>query len=170
MRTWFKVEVARFYAIVINLLQESPWRGVRTTGELRHLKNLTVPQNPDSAYASKDARLRKQYRFKPLSVPAALQRDLPYSVKPKLLPKKETKMNRVAVVRDPQDKKVDEVIKMIRATHREKRRVERGNMVKRVQKHKQQLKKVMDNREAKQKELKKLVFRNIQQKKSKAKH
>lgn len=53
-RTWFKVDIPRFYAPVTNLLlpdeEKSMWQGMKTVGQLKREKNLRNEANTDSMY------------------------------------------------------------------------------------------------------------------------
>lgn len=53
-RTWFKVDVARFYAPVTNLLlpssEKNQWTGMKTVGQLKREKNVKAKPSTDSLY------------------------------------------------------------------------------------------------------------------------
>merc|ERR1712029_1222500 len=52
VKTWFNVEVPKFYALVTNLLQHpderSSWRGMRTVGEIKRDANIKNDVNKDN--------------------------------------------------------------------------------------------------------------------------
>ena len=48
LRTWYPVEVPKYYNPVTTLLGE--WMGMKTVGQLRHERGLAVPQKQDSLY------------------------------------------------------------------------------------------------------------------------
>ena len=48
LRTWYPVEVPRYYNPVTTLLGE--WMGMKTVGQLRYEQGLAVPQKQDSLY------------------------------------------------------------------------------------------------------------------------
>lgn len=160
LRTWYTVSVPKFYATVTSLLlpidQKLKWQGMKTVGQLRHERGLQAPNNSDSHYTPIE---RKKFTFKSLTIPKSLQRELPYKSKPKLLPKKENKITRVAVVRDKEEQQTHSLIKMIKAAHRQKVRKEREAMAERVAKHKKQMEKIETGRNAKQRETKKRISR-----------
>lgn len=53
-RTWFKVDVPKFYAPVTSLLlppvQKNQWKGMKTVGELKRENNIRAKANIDSMY------------------------------------------------------------------------------------------------------------------------
>ncbi len=170
MRTWFTVSAPKFYATVTSLLlppnEKAKWQGMKTVGQLRYEQGLHAPNNKDSHYTQTE---RKKYNFKPLTIPKSLQRELPYKSKPKLIPKKENKVTRVAVVRDREEQQKNSLIKMIRAAHKEKTRKERIAMAQRVSQHKKLMDKINEGKNIKQRETKKKVFRTLSKsKKSKS--
>merc|ERR1711872_137445 len=108
VKTWFTVEVPKFYAVVTNLLQKeedrSSWQGMRTVGEIKRENNIRNEVNTDSLY--KEIK-RETKVFNPLQVPRNLQAELPYSLKPKIVTKgHDPSKDRVAVVLDHEERKV----------------------------------------------------------------
>lgn len=159
MRTWFTVTVPKFYAIVTNLLLSSPlklkWQGMKTVGQLRFEKNISAPNNVDSLYRKEE---RKKFHFKPLVIPKPLQRDLPYKSKPKHQSKRELNLQRVTVVREPDEQKMYDVIKKVKAVHRERKRKTRDDMIQRSNKHKIDMKTIDKRRTRKERDEKKRIF------------
>lgn len=53
-RTWFKVDVPRFYTPITSLLlppdQKSQWQGMKTVGQLKRERNIRNEANLDSMY------------------------------------------------------------------------------------------------------------------------
>lgn len=53
-RTWFRVDVPKFYAPVTNMLlppsEKNQWIGMKTTGELKRERNIKAKPNSDSLY------------------------------------------------------------------------------------------------------------------------
>ncbi|KAI5783177.1 hypothetical protein DFH27DRAFT_596498 [Peziza echinospora] len=90
LRAWYPVKPSRYYNPVTNLLMkkgpgEPAWTGMLTTGHLRYLQNLPVPNPKNSQYPStlkprEDLR-PKHRRFNALKVPKAIQRELPFASK-----------------------------------------------------------------------------------------
>ncbi|KAI5637648.1 hypothetical protein NE865_09631 [Phthorimaea operculella] len=111
-RTWFKVDVTKFYAPVVNLLlpigEKNAWQGMKTKGQLKRERNIQNDANTDSMYTEVQ---RQPKVFKPLVIPKNLQKGLPYRFKPKektttLSGKKQDIFkNRVAVVKNPHEQK-----------------------------------------------------------------
>lgn len=162
MRTWFTINVPKFYTLVKNLLipheERLKWIGMRTSGQIRYEEGLKAPLNKDSLYRPTQ---RKKFAFKPLKIPNKLQAALPYSAKPKYMLKKDERAKRVAVIREPHEQKVVETLQMVRAAHIDKRHKERLSMAERAQKHKKQLEKIEERRHDKQKQVKKQIFRKM---------
>lgn len=54
VRTWYPVSIPRFYNPVTSLLkpagEKDSWKGMRTTGQLRHERGIKLKQNKDSLY------------------------------------------------------------------------------------------------------------------------
>lgn len=53
-RTWYKVDVTKFYTPITTLLQppetRNSWKGVRTTGEIKREKGIRNNVNQDHLY------------------------------------------------------------------------------------------------------------------------
>lgn len=120
LRTWYTVQIPEFYYPVCNLLLSAEikmkWKGMKTIGEVRHEMGVSVEQNQDSFYKIMG---RKNFNFRPLVLPKGLEKDLPFKSKVKHLPKKENKLSRVAVVREPKEQKIADLQKRIRAMYKE---------------------------------------------------
>ncbi|EDV52006.1 ribosome biogenesis protein BMS1 homolog [Drosophila erecta] len=162
-RTWFRVEVPRFYAPVTSLLlpldQKSQWQGMKTLGQLKREKAVQNAAQPDSMYTTV---VRKEKIFRPLTIPKALQRALPYKDKPKLGPENpKVAMERVAVVNSPYEQKVSKMMKMIETNFKDKRQRERLEMKKRIKNYREKKREKMASKERRQKELRKKVSRAI---------
>ena len=76
-------------------------------------QKIKVDPNPDNLYTPVE---RQPKVFNDLKVPKSLQKDLPYHLKPKTLAEKERKIEneRVAVVLEPQERKMLNQMKMMR--------------------------------------------------------
>ncbi|XP_055373601.1 ribosome biogenesis protein BMS1 homolog [Condylostylus longicornis] len=123
-RTWFKVEVPKFYTPVTSLLlpqdQKNQWEGLKTLGQIKREKNIRYEANEDSLYTNIE---RAEKIFKPLKIPKSLQIALPYEDKPKTgLLMKNKKEERVAVIRSPYEQKVSKLMKMLETNYAEKNR------------------------------------------------
>ncbi|CAG9761928.1 unnamed protein product [Ceutorhynchus assimilis] len=163
-RTWYKVDVPEYYNPVTTLLlppdQKNQWKGVRTTGEIKRDKNLRNPTNVDSLYTPI---AREEKPFKPLVVPAKLQKALPYRDKPnhgvKSTDKKKS-IDRVAVIREPHEQKVANMIKMIKASYQHKQAKLKEETKQRMEKHRQEVSAQEASKDRKIKQKKKAVFRS----------
>ncbi|EFA08649.2 ribosome biogenesis protein BMS1 homolog [Tribolium castaneum] len=167
-RTWYKVDVPQFYTPVTTLLlpedRKNSWRGVRTTGEIKREKGVKNLPNEDSLYRPIE---RQPKPFKPLVIPAKLQKALPYRDKPKHGVKatdKKRGIDRVAVIREPHEQKVSNLMKMVKTNYEYKQEKVKAETQERLQKHRQMVEAQETMKEKKIKQKKKEVFR----KKSKA--
>lgn len=164
-RTWFKIDIPQFYAPVTNMLlpkeAKSQWHGMKTLGQLKREKGIKAEVNEDHLYKPIE---RQAPNFRPLMIPASLQRSLPYKDKPKNAPKDpkaKFEATRVAVIHSPHEQKVAKMMKMLKANHQAKEDKRRAalnakNSVKIQSKQKDELRKLQ-----RQKELKKKVFRAL---------
>ena len=158
-RTWFAVNIPQFHTFVRNMLmpveRRLNWQGMKSQGQLRFENNVRAEHKKDSRYKQTT---RKKFSFKALVVPNKLQAQLPYAAKPKYMPKSDKKGQKLAVIREPEEEQRSRVLQMVRAVHKERRRVDRTAMVERSLKHKKTIAKIEDKRNAKQKQIKKAVL------------
>ncbi|XP_034103406.1 ribosome biogenesis protein BMS1 homolog [Drosophila albomicans] len=162
-RTWFRVEVPRFYAPITSLLlaaeQKSQWQGMKTLGQLKRERALQNEAQPDSMYTDI---VRKPKIFRPLVIPKALQRALPYKDKPKLGPENpREELERVAVVDSPYEQKVAKMMKMIETNYKDKRNRDRKETQQRMKKFRAQKRADEASKQQHQKQLRKKVSRAI---------
>ncbi|CAK9832115.1 Ribosome biogenesis protein BMS1 homolog [Anthophora retusa] len=164
-RTWYRVDVPKFYNPVTSLLlppeEKNRWQGMRTTGQLKKENNIRIPANKDSMYTPIERQVKV---FKPLFIPRTLQRDLPYRDKPKLtsIPgKPNLKDARVAVVREPKEAKVARLMRMIKINYAYKQKQLKEATKRRIETHQAQIAAVEARKLQRQKELKKHVFREL---------
>lgn len=162
-RTWFRVEVPRFYAPITSLLlpadQKSQWQGMKTLGQLKRERALQNEAQPDSMYTDI---VRKPKIFRPLVIPKALQRALPYKDKPKLGPENPREaLERVAVVNSPYEQKVTKMMKMIETNYKDKRNRDRNETKQRMKKFRAQKRADEASKMQHQKQLRKKVSRAI---------
>nr|CAD7201039.1 unnamed protein product [Timema douglasi] len=108
-RTWYQVDIPKFYTPVTSLLlpseHKSLWQGMKTQGQLKREKGVRRDAELDSMYTPIH---REEKVFKPLSIPRNLQKELPYKDKPKNGPvdqKKNLESQRIAVIREPHEQK-----------------------------------------------------------------
>ncbi|KAM3960089.1 LOW QUALITY PROTEIN: ribosome biogenesis protein BMS1 homolog [Aphomia sociella] len=168
-RTWFKVDVTKFYAPVVNLLlpigEKNAWQGMKTKGQLKRDRNIKNDANTDSMYTEV---VRQPKVFKPLTIPKTLQKGLPYRFKPKAKtttlsgnnPKDKFK-DRVAVVKSPYEQKVTSVMKMLKTNYEKKIEVQKEATAERLKVHKKKQEEEEWRRIKRQKELKKKICRHL---------
>ncbi|XP_044252680.1 ribosome biogenesis protein BMS1 homolog [Tribolium madens] len=163
-RTWYKVDVPQFYTPITTLLlpeeKKNTWRGVRTTGEIKREKGIKKLPDQDSLYRPID---RQPKPFKPLVIPAKLQKALPYRDKPKHGVKaadKKKSIDRVAVIREPYEQKVSNLMKMVKTNYEYKQERIKAETQERLEKHRQTIEAQEALKEKKIKQKKKEVFRN----------
>lgn len=166
-RTWYKVDVPRFYNPVTSLLlppaEKNRWRGMKTTGQLKRERNIHAEPNKDSMYTPVERDVKV---FRPLFIPRKLQKELPYRDKPKLecvphLRKPKFKQGRVAVVREPQEEKIARMMKMIRTNYSQKQKQEKETMTKRITAYQAKIAEEAAKKMKKQKQAKKEIFRDL---------
>ncbi|KAL0281214.1 UNVERIFIED_CONTAM: hypothetical protein PYX00_002269 [Menopon gallinae] len=173
-RTWYPVEVPKFYNPVTTLLltpeRKASWEGMRTLGELKREMNIKNEAQKDSLYIPIT---RKEKKFKELQIPKTLQKSLPFKMKPKNPSRHQSNFgaNRIAVVREPYEEKVSKLLKMVKTNFEHKKETEKLAMIDRVNKHKQLVRAEEAKKMKRQKEVKKQVFRALSRlDKSKKKH
>jgi len=169
VKTWFSVEVPKFYTIVTNLLmdasQRSGWRGMRTVGEIKRDKNIQNPVDDDSLYKKIT---REQKVFNPLQIPRKLQAELPYHLKPKVVTKGlDPTKDRVAVVLDHEERKVQNAFKMLREIYGEKQSSLEKEKNKRVQEFIKKKEVVEEKKLKRQKEARKQISRMVSKNRAK---
>ncbi|XP_020289704.1 ribosome biogenesis protein BMS1 homolog [Pseudomyrmex gracilis] len=166
-RTWYKVDVPRFYNPVTSLLlppaEKNHWRGMKTTGQLKREMSIHNVANTDSMYTPIE---REAKVFRPLYIPRKLQKELPYRDKPKLqtlphLRKSKFKQSRVAVVREPQEHNIARMMKMIRTVYAHKQKQEKAAMTKRITAYQARIAEEEAKKLKKQKQVKKELCRNL---------
>uniref|UniRef100_A0A336M1J5 CSON007342 protein n=1 Tax=Culicoides sonorensis TaxID=179676 RepID=A0A336M1J5_CULSO len=164
-RTWFQVDVPKFYATVSNLLlpeeKKSMWCGMKTLGQLKRERGIRNQVNEDSLY--KEIK-REEKAFKPLVIPKSLQKALPYKDKPKkgpINPKKPIDSNRIAVVRAPHEQKIANMMKMIKTNFQFKEEKRKMLSKKKLEKYRKEKEREEYEKFKRQKDLRKQVFKTI---------
>lgn len=173
-RTWYKVEVPKFYNPVMSLLlplaEKNQWRGMKTTGQLKRERNIHAEANRDSMYTSIQREVKV---FRPIFVPRKLQKQLPYKdkPKPKPLPNRNPKFGpgRVTVVREPSEQKVARLMRMIRMNYGSKQKQIKEATTKRITDYQARLAAEEAKKMKKQREVKKEIFRNLSKSEKKKK-
>lgn len=162
VRTWYPVDLPRFYNTVTSLLlppdKKNSWKGMRTVGQIRREENIAVLQKEDSNYKPIE---RKPQRYKPLIIPKSLQQALPFKSTHKNIAPKQEPFKRVAVVKDPKEAKMSKVMKMLRELYKHKQYEDRCKMRERVDNHRAQMAKDEERKLKRLKDIKKVVHRRM---------
>lgn len=121
MKTWYNVDVSKFYTPVTNLLlaksqttiteQENnnyaeQWSGLKTLGQLKREHEIKVTPNENSLYRPIN---REEKVFAPLKISSRLEEQLPFALKQKDRAAKvdSVESQRVAVIREPEEQRVN---------------------------------------------------------------
>merc|ERR1719356_197323 len=163
VRTWFNVEIPKFYASVCNLLlppeEKSKWSGMRTVGQIKREQGLLAKPNEDNLYTKIS---REPKVFSDLKIPRNLQKELPYNLKPKFATKKsDATQGRVAVILEPEERKLLNQMKMLKAVHQDKQDKLEKEQAKRVEALIRKKTQEEEKKFRKQKEARKQVARAI---------
>ena len=91
---------------------------MRLTGQVRYEQGLKTPLDVNSTYRPVE---RPPRRFNPLKVPKKLQAALPYGTKPKIMKpqRRETYLQKRAVVMEPEEKKAVALLQQMRALRKD---------------------------------------------------
>lgn len=108
LRSWFAIEVPKFYAPITNLLavkHEQEWTGVKTLGMLKKENSIQINPDENSLYKKIE---REEKVFAPLKIKRKLQEQLPFSLKTKTsaIQIDTLEKQRVAIIREPEEQKV----------------------------------------------------------------
>ncbi|PSN37116.1 hypothetical protein C0J52_12602 [Blattella germanica] len=174
-RTWYRVEVPKLYNPVTSLLlspeQKNLWRGMKTVGQLKRERGIRGEAASDSLgsffkliFPSLQPIERKPKAFHPLVIPRSLQKELPYKEKPKNVAKKTTKAansGRIAVVREPHERKVASLMKMLKVSFGHKQEQLKQATKERMLSHKKDVEQEQRKKLQRHKELRKQVFRTL---------
>lgn len=126
LRAWYPIRPHRYYNPVTDFLDredgdhpDTAWQGMRLTGEVRREQGIPTPLEKDSAYHPID---RPTRHFNPLRVPQKLAADLPFKsqitqMRPR---KKETYMQKRAVVLGGEEKKARDLMQKLTTIRNEK--------------------------------------------------
>ncbi|KAL1614427.1 Glycoside hydrolase 2 (Mannanase, beta-galactosidase) [Diplodia seriata] len=127
LRAWFPIKPHKFYNAVTNLLdlqgaedgEDSAWKGMRLTGEVRRAEGIETPQEKNSAYRKIE---RTERHFNPLRVPKKLAKDLPFSSQPVQMQKqkRETYMQKRAVVAGKEERVARNLMQQVMTLRNEK--------------------------------------------------
>lgn len=162
IRTWYPVEIPSYYNPVSSLLlplgNKTDWQGMRSVGQLRKETGITATSKTDSHYKPI---VRETRHFNPLRLSRALQKDLPFKNKPKLMKKRRTPSleSKRAVVMEPKEKKVYTLMNQLYTYNKEKQRKRKEKMQEKRKVFLANKAKQDKTRAVKQKEERKRIFR-----------
>ncbi len=130
LRAWYPIKPHRFYNPVTNLLEnaeqgttdekdDTGWKGMRLTGQVRADQNLPTPQQKNSAYRPIE---RPTRHFNPLRVPRRLAAELPYKSQiMQMAPqRKQTYLQKRAVVVGGEERRARDLMQKIMTLRKEK--------------------------------------------------
>ena len=138
---------------------------MRTVAEIKRENNIRNEVNTDSLY--KDVK-REAKVFNPLQIPRNLQEELPYNLKPKIVAKgQDPTKDRVAVVLDHKERKVQNAFKMLREMYGQKQMISEKEKKKRVEDFIQKKNVIEEKKMKKQKEARKQISRMMSKNKAK---
>ncbi|KNC86865.1 hypothetical protein SARC_01011 [Sphaeroforma arctica JP610] len=185
LRCWYPVQPIKYYNPMTSLLsvekggtEDMPI--MRTVGQMRRDAQIPVPVNKDSEYTKIERETRK---FNPLKIPKALQADLPFASKPKLLVKKSAnnKKNALkkkkanpfishAVVMEPAEKRVYKLMQQINTIRNDKNLTKKGKNDERKAKKAKAEALHAQKRAAREKDEKKRHFRTVGKEEKRQEH
>ena len=123
VKTWFAVDIPRFYAPVTNLLfppeEKKKWKGMKTVAEIKRERKIRADPSGDSLYCE----VKRQPRvFSGLQIPRHVQRELPYSLKPKSVSSeiRDFDSERVTLELDSRESKERKMLKRLSAVAEER--------------------------------------------------
>lgn len=156
LRAWYPVKPHRFYNPVTNLLEnvaeetgdardDTGWKGMRLTGQVRADQNLPTPQQKNSAYRPIE---RPTRHFNPLRVPRGLAAELPYKSQiAQMAPqRKQTYLQKRAMVLGGEEKRARDLMQKIMTLRKAKVEKRRAKQEERKEPYRR---KVRENEEKK---------------------
>ena len=154
LRAWYPVKPHRFYNPVTNLLEsvgeetgdekdDTGWKGMRLTGQVRADQNLPTPHQKNSAYRPIERQTR---HFNPLRVPRGLAAELPYKSQiVQMTPqRKQTYLQKRAVVLGGEEKRARDLMQKIMTLRKDKMEKRRAKQEERKEPYRR---KVRENEE-----------------------
>jgi ribosome biogenesis protein BMS1 len=165
MRTWYPVDVPKFYTPVTTLLstrsEKSQWQGLKTLGQLKREQGIKSMPDENSIYKPIE---REERVFAQLKIAPKLQAQLPFKFKPKN--EASQKINplesqRVAIIREPHEEKMNSLMKMFKTVYNNRMQKKKEAHLTQIKKHKKQMEKIELKRLQKSKEIKKNIYRRL---------
>ncbi|KAJ1667684.1 Glycoside hydrolase 2 (Mannanase, beta-galactosidase) [Coemansia sp. RSA 1813] len=151
LRAFYKIPIKQFYNPITSLLSVTY---MRTIAEIRRSKNVPVPNNVDSHYKPIK---REVKRFNPLQVPKALQAELPFKSKPKLI--KTNAPTKRAVIMDKKDKQVATLFNEINLLSKDKAKKQKEKAQKQQVEYMKKRRAAEEEADARRKKKRKSFFR-----------
>ncbi|ORX98248.1 hypothetical protein BCR34DRAFT_619183 [Clohesyomyces aquaticus] len=168
LRAWYPIKPRRYYNPVTNLLEKpgvgdegesTGWKGMKLTGQVRFEQGLSTPNVSNSAYRKID---RQERHFNPLRVPKKLAAELPFksqiaAMKPQ---KKETYLQKRAVVSKGEEKKARALLNQVMALRNEKVEKRRKKQEERREPHRKKVEENAEKRREREKREKEEYWRS----------
>ncbi|KAK7084476.1 Glycoside hydrolase 2 (Mannanase, beta-galactosidase) [Halocaridina rubra] len=155
LKTWAPVELAQHCFCIRTLLlppnEKAAWQGMKTVAQVKKDKGIRNNANADSAYTPITE--RNEFKNYPLKIPQGLERALPYKNKIKYTPKS-NKVERVLVVKDPEEMKMERFMLRLKTLMSDKLRreqLEKKNKKAKYQEKISEMEKMRQVREKKKK-------------------
>ena len=165
LRSWYPVDVPRFYAPITNLLtslfdENKKFKGLKTLGELKKENGIMMNPSENSLYRPI---VREEKVFAPLKIRDKLEERLPFRFKSKESAKKVDAIakQRIAVIRQPHEEKMTQVVKMFKKVYENRMKKKSEQHAKQMLKHKKEQEKVELKRLQKNRQLKKQIYRRL---------
>lgn len=165
MRTWYPVDVPKFYTPVTTLLstksEKAEWYGLKTLGQLKREKGIKSSPDENSLYKPVE---RDERVFAPLKIAPKLQAQLPFKFKPKGVASQKInplESQRVAIIREPHEEKMNSLMKMFKTVYNNRMQKKKEAHLTQIKKHKKQMEKIELKRLQKSKEIKKNIYRRL---------
>ncbi|KAK4121726.1 DUF663-domain-containing protein [Parathielavia appendiculata] len=154
LRAWYPIKPHRFYNPATNLIG---WQSMRLTGEIRRDENIDTPQQRNSQYRKIE---RQERHFNPLRVPKNLAASLPFksqivATKPQ---KKETYMQKRAVVVRGEEKKARDLLQKLTTIRKEQAAKRRAKKEEKRQEYQKKIAEIEERLESKEKREKKAFW------------
>uniref|UniRef100_A0AC34R4H4 Coiled-coil domain-containing protein 86 n=3 Tax=Panagrolaimus sp. JU765 TaxID=591449 RepID=A0AC34R4H4_9BILA len=173
LRSWVHVPLPKFYAAVTDKLlpPDEKWLGMKTVGRLRYELGIKQEDKPDSHYREVE---RPEFFKKELVIPKKLQKELPYSDKPKpnrtkakesylkkKFKKSDIEARHTAIILEPEETKSRQLMKMLTTVSIEQTKKNKQTKEKIHQRRKKAKDEVKDRREKKRKETQAKICRML---------
>uniref|UniRef100_A0A7E4W936 Bms1-type G domain-containing protein n=1 Tax=Panagrellus redivivus TaxID=6233 RepID=A0A7E4W936_PANRE len=173
LRSWATVPLPKFYTAVTDKLMPHTehWIGMKTVGRLRYELGLMAPNNVDSHYKEAEKPI---YAKRDIIIPRNVQKNLPYSLKPK--PDVEEAKRRfvakkyqqpaivskhTSVVLEPHESKARQLMNMLKTVSTDRAEKSAAATAESKRKRKRVYDEIQDKKDKKRKETQKKVCRML---------